>query len=122
MGAGSDQATSAASTAIRARHQLSAQTATAPSSRCSEWTPGIAFTAASLATESGFVPRKGAWTTAANSIPGSDRSMAYRAVPVDLARMSRRGVSLPIQRKVAGSRSGTSRSGSSAMASPASSP
>ncbi len=48
LGLGADHSTFRASTALRARHQLSAATATAPGRRCTEWTPGIAFTSDSL--------------------------------------------------------------------------
>ncbi|GJE46687.1 hypothetical protein AEGHOMDF_5894 [Methylobacterium soli] len=73
--AGFVQVTAKASAPLRARHQVSATTATAPGRRCTAWTPGIARTSASLAIASGSVPRWGACWMAACSMPSMRMSM-----------------------------------------------
>lgn len=75
-GVGAVQVTCNASAPLRARHQESATTATAPGRRWTEWMPGIARTAASLAIACGSVPRWGACCTAACSMPSTRMSMA----------------------------------------------
>ena len=64
-GAGRLQVTCRASVAVRARHHVSATTATAPGRRSTAWTPGIARTSAALVIASGSVPRCGACRIAA---------------------------------------------------------
>ena len=72
-----------------ARHQLSATTATASSSRTTRFTPAIP-SAGVVSTVISFAPFTGAIATAAWSMPGSVKSMPYIALPSTFERMSNR--------------------------------